>query len=361
MMSSLRNWGTWSTLLVLAACGGTWGTGTTPTETTGSPTTIHEPTAASAAVSESESPTVVSDLVYISGDERFRDGQELMDVLIPSHADGPWPVVVVLHGDPRFAGKQWSMPMATELAHQERVAFVVDWGHTTSEWQSEGSLREQWDSLVAELRCAVLFAKANAAEYSGDPNHLTVIGYSAGGNAALMAAMSDLEPLETCVTPGPGVDPQAAISIEGDLLLGAPVWDQEFIEDPEAFYSLTPWRLLNPDDQFPVHILAVDNTIGVERNLAGVDPYDTFLATRHSDIDLIAELSNMGILDDDKFSNLEAQHWAHQTLLGARYMTSWTVLPESRHANLGDPKWAMSDQAWQLAIDTILNAEDPTN
>lgn len=358
-MNRLWSWIICSALLVVAACGGAEEGGATTSEST-PPTSasIRESTPTTPAP-QSESFTVANDLVYMTGDERFRNGEELVDVLIPADSAGPWPVVVVLHGDPRVVGKRWSMPMATELATQGRMVFVPDWGHTSTQWQSEGTLREQWDSLVAQLRCAVVFAKSTAPEYGGDADHITVIGYSAGGNAALMAAMSDIQPTEACVTPGPGIDPQGAVSIEGDLLIGAPVWDQEFADDPEAFYSLSPWRLLDADDQFPVHILAAADTMGAQRSLAGLDPYSSFLATRHTDIDLIAELEELGILDDGVFSNLEAQNWAYRTLLDAGYEATWTLLPESRHANIGDPNWAMSDQAWQLAVETILNAEHP--
>lgn len=249
------------------------------------------------------------------------------------------------------------MPMATELAGLGRVVFVPDWGHTTAQWQSEGTLREQFDSLVAELRCAVAAARATASDYGGDPDHLTVMGYSAGANAALMAAMSDIEPSEFCVVSGPGVSPQAVVAIEGDLLIGAPQWDQELADDPDSFYSFSPWRWLNTNDEFPVHILAVTNALS---RTTGSDPQGSFLATRHTDIDLIAELEGMGILDDGSLSSTEANQWAYQTLLDAGYTTTFALLSDSRHAMAGDRNWAMSDQAWQLAIDTVLNAEHPT-
>lgn len=357
-LALLRNWAVLAALLGLTACTAAGdGSGTIPPATAVTTTSIAATTTSSETASRTETLVAAGGLEYVSGDERFRGSHELVDVLVPPDLGGPWPVVLVLHGDPLFAGRQWSMPMAWELARQGRVVFVPDWGHTALEWRSQASLREQWDYLVAELRCAVAFTKAIAPEYGGDPDHITVAGYSAGGNAALMAAMSDLEPLDTCVTPGPAVDPQAAVSIEGDLLIGAPAWDQEFADDPETFYSLAPWRLLEPDDRLPVHILAAADTVGAERSLVGADPYTTFLATRHTDIDLIAELDEMDFLDDGIFSNLEAQEWAYRAFLDAGYETTWTVLPDSRHANIGDRNWAMSDQSWQLAVDAILDAE----
>jgi acetyl esterase/lipase len=348
-----RTMGCLAIVALLVSCAN--GAGSNSSEAVPSSTTDSSTT--SVVAEGTVDPDVVENLVYHEGDQRFLASEGLVDVVVPA-SGGPWPVVVVLHGDPRFAGKRWSMPMATELAQEGRLVFVPDWGHTSSEWESEATLQQQWDSLVAELRCALLFAEATAVEYGGDPDHVTVMGYSAGGNAALMTATSDMEPLERCAASGPVVDPQAVVSIEGDLLIGAPDWDQEFADNPDTFYSFAPWRNLDEDDRFPIHILAAEDTLGAERSLAGADPYTTFLADRHTDIDLIAELDAMGVLDDDTFSNQEAQHWAYQALLDAGYQATWALLTDSHHASAGSRNWAMSDEAWQLTIDTVVNAEN---
>ena len=130
-------------------------------------TTVVSSTATQSA-SSSEASAVVkvtSGLVYHRGDDRFKNAEATMDVVAPTTTGGPWPVVVAFHGDPRSAGKSWMLPMATDIADQGRVVFVPDWGHTTAQWQSEASMEDQWDSLVRELRCAVVFAKSNSADY----------------------------------------------------------------------------------------------------------------------------------------------------------------------------------------------------
>ena len=298
---------------------------------------------------------VVPSVVYHRGDERFQNAEQEMDVVVPT-AGGPWPVVVVFHGGGGGVSKEWSMPMSTAIGEQGRVVFVPTHAHTAVEWRSNAKLRQEWELVVAEVRCAVAFAKATAADYGGDPDHVTVMGYSGGGNSALMAAMSPADPLEACVVSGPGVEPQAVVNIDGDVLLGPPPYDAAFADDADTFYAFTPWRNLDPDDPFPVHVISVDTrTSGEERS---VEDDRSWVDLRHVDIDLDAELDAMGVFDDGVFTNREANEWAYETLVAAGYDTTWLLLPDSHHASGYEADdWGMSPQAWQLTIDTVLNAE----
>jgi hypothetical protein len=67
-----------------------------------------------------------------------------------------------------------------------------------------------------------------------------------------MASLAASDVLETCSQNGPVVIPDAVVSVEADLLLGDPTWDEFLEEDPEAFYRATPWRHANvlPSSRF---------------------------------------------------------------------------------------------------------------
>lgn len=327
--------------LAAAACGSTSEAVTTasPQRPTSAPTTSEPPPRFE----------VTSNLVYHQGDDRFTGAAGLMDVVAPV-AKGPWPTVVAYHGDPSSVGRPWMLPMAEDLADEGRVVFVPDWGHTEYAWQREVSLVEQFDLLVREVRCAVVFAKAHAADFGGDPDHITVYGYSAGGNAALMAGLADTEPLEACAEAGPSVVPQAVVSGDGDVLLGAGIWDSRLADEPEAFYGFTPWRFVDGSPRVPVQIVAVENTYGPFERSVGEDPYTSMVADRHTDIDLVGELLAMGLLDDGAFSVRDSNEWAYQELLDAGYDVEWVLLPDSNHLSI-------SPEGRTLLIDTILQAE----
>jgi acetyl esterase/lipase len=317
----------------------------TTVTTTPPPTTVSTEAAATVETTR--------DLPYHQGDDRFNNAEGLLDVVAPV-GNGPWPVVVAFHGDPRFVGRSWMIPIATSIADSGRVVFVPEWGHPDLKWQADNSLTARFDILVEEVTCAVVFAKANAAEFGGDPEHITLYGYSAGANAALMAGLADAEPLAACAEPGPTVVPQAIVSGDGDLLLGAPDWDTYLKDELESFYAFAPWRYLDEADEFPIYVAATEDTPRpyYDREF-GSDPTTSFLADRHTDIDLISELTAMGLLEDGGFSIRDGNQWAYETLLAAGYDTEWVLLPDSTHESL-------TPDATALLIDTIVHAEAPS-
>ena len=295
---------------------------------------------------------VTKDLVFHQGDERFRDAQGLVDVVAPS-TGGPWPVVVAFYGGLFEDMRYWMMPMVNDIAGRGRVVFLPAWGLTSPLMFDEISLTDQFGIFDREIACAVAFAEANA------PDHITLFGYSGGANAALMAGLSHVKPLETCVPTGPRVVPNAVVSVEGDAWLGTPIWDERLLVDPEGFYGFTPWRLLDGSTDFPIHILAADTVSGEYVRTVGADPYDSYLADRHPDGDIVADLTEMGLLDDGSASSLEGLQWAHKTLVDAGYDARWLLLPDSQHGTGGSGvvDWGLSDAAWALVVDTVVHAE----
>jgi hypothetical protein len=283
------------------------------------------------------------DVVYHTPDDRFRGDSGLTDVVAPTEG-GPWPTVVAFHGDPLFASKGWHRSDATAIAQHGVVAFLPAWGHTTLPLDPE-SLGETWDVLVQEVTCAVTFAHAHARDYGGDPDNITLYGLSAGGNAVVMAGLAGAKPLDTCSAPGPAVTPRALIPIDADWVLGGS-WDGQLTQNPEAFYSLTPWRYLDGSQNLSITVMVTEDQ-SLVRN---VDPDDesSWLSYRHPDIDLRAQLESMGFLDDGKFGVVESGQYAYQVLIDAGYDTSLVAMPGARHEVWGE-------EGLRVVIDTVVN------
>ncbi len=214
-------------------------------------------------------------------------------------------ISTVFHGDPLGASKSWHRNDATLIAERGRVVFLPAWGHTTLPLDAS-ELDNSFDVLVREVTCAVAFAAATTAEYGGDPDHVTLYGLSAGGNAVLMAGLAGADPLDSCVATGPAVTPQALVPIEADWLLGGS-WDQQLSENPEAFYGLTPWRFLDGSRDMPIHVMVAESSLS---RSVEPDPSTSWLADRHTDIDLPGELEESGYLADDTFGNDESGEYA---------------------------------------------------
>ena len=345
-------------LILLAACGGDaepaeiLAAGESPTTTAAPVAEPVETTAPESEVVETTAPNtpatmMTEDLVYHSGGEPMTSTSGLVDVIAPSE-EGPFPTVVVFHGDPRNAGKSWHRSDARQIAEQGRVVFLPTWGKVeTSAYQDLGT-QAVWDLSVRELKCAVAFARAHTEDFGGDPDHITLYGLSAGGNAVLMAGLADAEPLDTCAVDGPSVSVQALVPIDADWTMGGS-WDTDLEENPEAFYSITPFRFLDGSQDIPIHVM-VTEIVGSYTRSVEPDPAESWLSYRHPDIDLVADLAERGFLDDGKFGLRESGEYAHQILTEAGYDASLILMPGADHVVWGEEGTA-------LVVETVLNAE----
>ncbi len=338
-------------LALPAACGGddsdlATAAGSAPA-TTGAVVAEPIPTTAPAAMPTS----LTEDLIFHPGGEPFSAESGLVDVIAPT-VEGPWPTVVVFHGDPRFATKTWHRSDAGQIAEQGRVVFLPSWGHTTSAAVADMGLQSVWEMTVQELSCAVLYAKAHTEEYGGDPEHITLYGLSAGGNAVLMAGLAGADPLESCSVSGGPVQPQALVPIDADWTLGGS-WDTQIQQNPEVFYALTPWRHLDGSQDIPIHVTVAENPGSYTRSVEP-DPTTSWLSYRHNDIDLPADLDARGFLADGEFSLKESSEYAVEILHEAGYQAKLVVMPGATHEI-----WGTAGTA--TVVDTVLHAEEGAN
>ncbi len=104
-----------------------------------------------------------------------------MDVYEPTEG-GPWPVVVMWHGQPPSldasnSARRGMAPLAAVVAGQGAVVFNVSYGATTP------------SEFVKAIGCSVQLAAESAAGFDGDSERLVVVGSSFGGVSALVWAL----------------------------------------------------------------------------------------------------------------------------------------------------------------------------
>lgn len=337
-------------VLALTACSGGGSQGEAEEVATANPTTTETlATTTEGQSSQGHTPLLgtrlVTGVVYHPTDDRFSADSGLTDVIAPTDG-GPWPTVVVFHGDPRGVSKESHRSDATEIAEHGRVVFLPAWGDTTHSLSDPAAIDGTWDMLVQEITCAVVFAQAHTEEYGGDPDHITLYGLSAGGNAVLMAGLAGAEPLDTCRASGPTISPEALVPIDADWVLGGG-WDSQLSENPEAFYSFTPWRYLDGSQDVRIDVMVTEDQSLVRS--VDPDPATSWLSYRHPDIDLPAELEAMGFLDDGDFSLIESGEYAHAMLIDAGYDATLVAMPGARHAYWGA-------EGRQVVVETVLRA-----
>jgi len=110
------------------------------------------------------------------------DAQKL-DVFLPDSGDGPFPVILSIHGGAFKLGNRKSGELSPMLAGRDRGYAVV-----SVEYRLSGEAR--FPAAVHDLKAAIRFLRAHAAEYKLDSTRIAAWGGSAGGNLASILGTS---------------------------------------------------------------------------------------------------------------------------------------------------------------------------
>lgn len=105
-----------------------------------------------------------------------------MDASLPE-ADHPVPAIVIVHGGAWVAGDRRNnvQPLFAPLANAGFAWFSISYRLATNVMQ--------FGAGVDDVLSAVRFIKEHAAEYNIDPDRVALVGESAGGQLAAMAAL----------------------------------------------------------------------------------------------------------------------------------------------------------------------------
>ena len=102
----------------------------------------------------------------------------LLDAHIPA-GDGPFPVVIIVHGGGWMTGDRETdivpvfAPVATNFTW-----FTIAYRLAPT---------NRWPACFEDVQTAIRWVKQHAAEYKGDPHRIALLGYSAGGHLVTLA------------------------------------------------------------------------------------------------------------------------------------------------------------------------------
>lgn len=121
------------------------------------------------------------DVVYTkAGDTELK-----IDLARPAEGKGPFPAVLVIHGGAwRGGNKRDNRPLLEQLAQR---------GYVAASPQYRFCPRETFPAQVHDVKAAVRWLRAHAADYQLDPEKIGAVGFSAGGHLALMLGLTGPE------------------------------------------------------------------------------------------------------------------------------------------------------------------------
>lgn len=113
-----------------------------------------------------------------------------LDIYVPDSGDGPFPVIVSIHGGAFKFGDKADGQLTPMLEGLKRGYAVVSLNYRLS---GEAT----WPAPIYDVKAAIRWIKANAAQYQLNPEKIATWGGSAGGNlSSLLGTSADVPELE---------------------------------------------------------------------------------------------------------------------------------------------------------------------
>lgn len=128
-----------------------------------------------------ERPEVVRKYTGISYAQRTK--YEMLDIYLPEQGEGPFPVIIDVHGGGWFYGSRSSRRMDPVLEGLKKGYAVVSVDYTLSRYA-------QFPLQVLELKAAIRFVRAHAEQYCLDAERIAMWGLSAGAHLSMLTAFT---------------------------------------------------------------------------------------------------------------------------------------------------------------------------
>lgn len=166
----------------------------------------------------------------------------LLNARVPD-GPGPFPVVILVHGGGWGSGAKDGdiTPLLEPLSAANFTWFSIDYRLAP---------KHLWPACYDDVRTAIRWVKAHAAEYKGDANKIALVGYSAGGQLACLATVNaaDDTRVRAVVALAAPTDMPADIARRGGLSGSL----QALLDHPAALDAATARKL---EEMSPAHHL----------------------------------------------------------------------------------------------------------
>jgi acetyl esterase/lipase len=167
-----------------------------------------------------------------------------MDIYYPEVVGKPVPAIVYVHGGAWISGDRSS---------DEGVRFIpelVGRGFVVASVNYRLAPEHKFPAQIEDIKCAVRYLRANAANHGIDPNRIGVVGASAGGHLVALLGTSDPSAgLEgSCGYIDESSRVQAVVDLCGPTDLATLLFDVDYISWIEEYYATAAEQVLGTRD-----------------------------------------------------------------------------------------------------------------
>ena len=139
---------------------------------------------------------------------------EVMDLYLPNEGEGPFPVILMIHG----GGWQTGDKNYLEVHGGMRA---IPFGFALASIRYRLLPEHPHPAQIHDVKAAIRFLRANAAKHNLDPNRIAAFGGSAGGHLAALAGTSANVPELTDLSLG---NPDVDESLQAVVDWFGPIW-----------------------------------------------------------------------------------------------------------------------------------------
>ena len=147
-----------------------------------------------------------TDRMWLDVPYASESASQKMDIYLPKEGQGPFPVILAIHGGGFCSGDKGTMEVDGELTGLNRGYAVVSINYRLS---SEAV----FPAALFDVKAALRFLRAHAAEYQIDSRHIAVWGDSAGANLAALAGTTAGHPELEDLTQGNAAESSAVNAV----------------------------------------------------------------------------------------------------------------------------------------------------
>ncbi len=119
--------------------------------------------------------TVERDVTYCTIDDQALK----LDLYYPP-TEGPWPVLIFVHGGAWSAGDKSALPVNPAEA-----------GYLVASLDYRLYPAHRFPAMIEDVKCAIRYLRAHASAYALDPERIALVGHSAGGHLVALAGLAD--------------------------------------------------------------------------------------------------------------------------------------------------------------------------
>ena len=195
------------------------------------------------------------DITYLDADYTASAEEPQLNIFQPKDSLVQHDVLIFVHGGNWNSGnKETYSVLGRNFAGKDYVTVIP--GYTLSPFAN-------YDQMTQEIAKAIKWTHENAANYGGNPDRIFLMGHSAGGHLAALAAMNPKYMDNTDYIKGIILDDAAGLDQYKYLQENPPTndeyYDVTWTTDPEEWKNASPYYFLDENTPPILTYLGLDN------------------------------------------------------------------------------------------------------